>query len=243
MKRKICFLLAMAMMLLALGGCAEPTDEVKHLYDKYVAAKELYVAGFDATVAFKTTVDGQSAEGEFFVKVCGDDVSITRDDSNDERHYVDGMAYRRGYFQGGTYYEDNAEQRAKVCEAVSKEDFTKECAGFFCINPYASSFPTLTEEDLTGAEITESNGYAAIAVNMPLSEIQAFFADDSITEAEGVMVATFDTKGAMIALAFRFDVGGDDSHKHLFEITYEFEKPGVIPAVLKPENADDYIVL
>lgn len=243
MKRNICLLLAAVMMLLAFGGCSEPTDEVKDLYDKYVAAKELYAAGFDATVEFKTTVEEQSAEGEFHIKVCGDDVSITRDDSNDERHYVDGLAYRRGYFQGETYYEDNAEQLAKVCEEMSKDDFTKECAGFFCINPYAASFPTLTEEDLEDAEITESNGYAAIAVNVPLEEIKTYFADDSITEAEGVMVATFDTKGDMIALAFRFDVGGDDSHKHLFEITYDFEDPGVVPAVMKPENADDYIVL
>lgn len=243
MKRKIGLFLAVLIVLASLGGCSEPSDEAVQMYERYTAAKELYESGFEATVKFKTTAEDGSAEGTFRVKVAGDDASVTRDDSNDERHYVKGMAYRRGYIQDGVYYEDNDKQLARVCEEMSRDAFKTECAGFFCINPYASDFPTLTEEDLAEAECTEANGYSAFAVNVSSDAVKAYFADYAIEEAEGVMVATFDSKGDMVSLSFRFDVTQHGSHEHMFEITYEFQNPGFVPAVMAPENADDYIEL
>ena len=243
MKRNICLFLAALVLLTSLCGCSKPSDEAVEMHARYTAAKELYESGFEAIVSFKTTVGDKSAEGSFNVKVAGDDASIKRDDSNDERHYVKGMAYRRGYIHGGVYYEDNDAQLAKVCESVTRDAFKTECASFFCINPYASDFPTLTEEALADAEFTEAGGYSAFAVSLSADAVKAYFADETIEGAEGVMVATFDSKGDMVSLGFRFDVSWHDSDVQLFEITYEFKNIGFVPAIMAPENAEEYTEL
>ena len=243
MKRNICLFLAVLLLLMPVCGCSEPSDEAVRMYERYAAAQELYESGYEAVVKFKMTVDDESAEGEFHLKVAGDDAAVKRTGTNDERYYVKGMAYRRGYIQSGVYYEDNDNQLAKVCEAVSRDAFRTECTGFFCVNPYAADFPSLTEEDLEAAEFTESNGYSAFAVSLSEKAVKTYFADDTIDHAEGVMVVTFDSKGDMTSLAFRFDVTQHGSHEQLFEITYEFKNIGFVPAVMAPENADHYIEL
>lgn len=240
MKRKICLLLAAVMLLLSFGSCA---NEQENAYERYTKAKTLYASGYEAKVNFKMSVGEESATGDLMIKASGNDASITRENVNDARYYVGGVAYRRGYVLGGVYYKDTDEEPARVRETCDKTVFEKECTGFFGVNPYATSFPTLTDEAIKNAEITVKNGHTAMAAELSIDAIKAYLGDSLITDASGVMVATFDEIDDMETLLLHFEIDYADGEQKLIEITYHFLNRGFVPAVMKPEDAETYIEL
>ncbi len=240
MKRLLCLLLAL-LMIASLPSCSRKRQEA--LCEKYAAARTLYEAGYSATVEVRMTTDGKTAGGEFDVLVAGDDASVVRRNSNALRCYVDGRAYRKGYFINGAYYEDTDNRPARLVEQVDRAAFATECASFFCLNPYASALPTLTPEMLAEAEVTEADGRETFSVAIPAEAVKAYLADETLVSAEGVMMVAFDTIGDMIALYLDLTMQGTDGVTRRFEITYIFHQRGAVPAVLAPEDAQTYIEL
>ena len=240
MKQRICLLLTITLLLTSLFSCAQDTDADNLLLDRYNAALDLYDAGYEATVAFQMTVGSKKASGEFRVKVEGENCAIERQGSTDARYYVDGVAYRRGYFLGDAYYTDSDSASAKIKESVSRDAFARECTGFFCINPYADFFPTLTAEDLENASHSESNGKTALSVPLRAETIEAYLAGNDVIVSDGALTAVFDEIGDMeeLVLYLMVTMNGEET---VLDITYQFQNRGAVPAVLKPQNTDEYI--
>lgn len=240
MKQRICLLLTIALLFTSLLSCASDIDNSEQLIDRYNQALALYDTGYEAAVAFRMTVGTKKASGEFRVKVAGDDCTIERQGSTDARYYVDGVSYRRGYFLGDVYYTDSDSASAKIKETTSRDAFIRECASFFCINPYVEFFPALTAEDLENASYSESNGKTALSVPLRAEAVEAYLAGNGVTVSDGALTAVFDEIGDMEELVL-YLVVTMNGEATVLDITYRFQNRGAIPAVLKPQNADDYI--
>ena len=238
--KRIVSLLTAVLMLLSLSACSHSAEA---LSEKYAAAKLLYEAGYSASVDFRMTVNGRAAEGEFEVLVAGEDASVIRKESNSARFYVKGCAYRKSYFVNGAYYEDTEQRPARVAERVDRAAFAAECASFFCINPYASAFPALTPEMLADAEVTAEGGREAFSVALSAEAVKAYLCDETLTSAEGILMAAFDEIGDLSALSLNLTVTGTDGATRGFEIVYNFYQRGGVPAVMAPEDAQTYIEL
>ena len=237
MKRIFCLFLCV-LLLLSLPACAASDAETVHR--QYKNAIDLYTAGYTASIDFSLTVNNQSASGKFLVMTEGDNCAVTREGSTDARYFVKGIAYRKGYFLGETYFGDTEEEPAKIKESSTKEVFTRECTRFFCINPFASSLPTVTEEMLEDAEFTSEGSRIAFEVEIGADAVKTYLADDTLTVNEGLLMASFDQLGDMVSLSLRFNVTTSNGLQNIFSITYSFLNRGAVPAILPPENAADY---
>ena len=235
MKKTICVLLAC--LLLLLTSCSS-CGGTYNAYELYETARMSYTAGFEASVSFRMTMGDQTSTGNVLIKTAGDNTSMIREDSTDERHFVDGVAYRRGYVVGGTRYQDTEDQLARVMTTSTKEEFKAENSSFFMLSPYAEAFPVFTQEQLKNVKVESGDGQRFFAAEITADAVRTYLGDASIPEAAGILAATFDNAGNMLQMILRLDLSEDGGETiKSFEIIYTFQNIGTIPTVQAPSES------
>ncbi len=228
MRNKILLLLLTVALLLSAVACADNSTEA---YTMYTAARELYTAGYEAAVGVK--VDGLG--GTVSTRVQGDFVATENSERGHARYYVNGISYQSGYLIEGTQYDD------KIKLQSTKEDFLREHMQFFGINPYAAFFPVFTEEQLKDVKMTTSGSYRSFSAALTTEMIQTYFGDVLVLQGEGTMTASFDREDHMRRMALAMTVTYADGKQRTIEIVYDFANHGLVPGVMAPENANEYI--
>lgn len=244
--KKICLIL-LAVVLLICGIfllvkiIPEKKPESTAAYSLYTEAKQLYVGGYAAKVTVRMQEEGEElVSGTLHIKVQGDNVAITRSNSEAARYLIGEVAYRSGYFYVDEY-DETAYAEDKIKERMTKEAFQKDVMGFFGIGVYASDFPTFSEEVLQNAVLVESGDYRSFTSDISLESIRSYLGDSTIPTAVGSMAASFNKAGAMMRMALIMHVTYADGAQRAFEIVYDFSNPEYMPAVLPPTDANSYL--
>lgn len=222
--------------MLLLTSCS--SCDAYNAYELYETARVGYLDGFEAKVSLRMIVGEKSSEGSFLVKTAGDHTSMIREGSTDERHFVDGVAYQRGYIVGGNRYQDTDEQQpARIKKISTKDEFKAENSTFFMLSPYAETFPVFTPEDLKDVKVESGDGQRFFAAEISADAIRTYFGDPTIPYASGLLAATFDGDGNMLQLILYMDIGADSENVKSFEIVYSFQNIGTVPTVSAPTQS------
>ena len=231
----------MILLLLCTASCVEKKPEPT-AYSLYTEAKQLYVSGYTAKVTMRMQEGENLVSGTLNVRVQGDNVSVTRSNSEAARYLIGDVAYKSGYF----YVDENDEtlySNDKIKEPMTKDEFQKDVMGFFGISVYASSFPTFSEEYLQSIPLSKSGDYQSFTADISFDSIKAYLGDATIQSATGSMAASFDKDGGMLRMAMIIHATYANGVQRSFEIVYDFSNPGYMPAILPPTDADSYFDL